>query len=117
MQLTISSQRQKGRCLCDNRLGSHIPCPPHEPTAGPEGRKSIHQFKVVPSVRALKSWAIRKGGDRATGTVNGTLLFTGTRLENAYLAFVPFLKNPGHEMLGKKHDGGERNMESTVHYW
>ncbi|XP_016006311.1 uncharacterized protein CXorf65 homolog isoform X2 [Rousettus aegyptiacus] len=23
----------------------------------------------------------------------------GTRLENAYLAFVPFLKNPGHEML------------------
>ncbi|XP_039697669.1 uncharacterized protein CXorf65 homolog [Pteropus medius] len=27
----------------------------------------------------------------------------GSRLENAYLAFVPFLKNPGHEMLGRKY--------------
>lgn len=37
----------------------------------------------------------------------------GTRLENAYLAFVPFLKNPGHEMLGKERDGGEGDVEST----
>lgn len=82
----------------------------------PGGRKSVHQFKVVPSVRALKSWAIRKGGDGVTGAVNSTLLFTGSRLENAYLAFVPFLKNPGHEMLGKGRDGGEGNTQSTVHH-
>ncbi|ELK15656.1 Cytokine receptor common gamma chain [Pteropus alecto] len=41
---------------------------------------------------------------------------TGSRLENAYLAFVPFLKNPGHEMLGKGRDGGEGNTQSTVHH-
>lgn len=107
MQVTIYSQSKKGHCHCDNRLGSQMPWPPHEPTQGPEGRKSIHQFNAVPRVGALKSWVIRKGEDGVTGAVNSTSLFTGTRLENAYLAFVPFLKNPGHEMLGKECDGGE----------
>lgn len=41
-------------------------------------------------------------------------MFTGTRLENAYRAFVPLLKNPEPELIGKEHDRGRRNVERTV---
>lgn len=34
-----------------------------------------------------------------------TVVFTGTRLQNAYLAFVPLLKTPTPELIGKQHDG------------
>lgn len=44
-------------------------------------------------------------------------MFTGTRLENAYRAFVPLLKNPEPEIIGKEHDGEGGNMEVTVHSW
>lgn len=44
-------------------------------------------------------------------------MFTGTRLENAYKAFVPLLKNPEPELIGKEHYGGRRNMERTVPSW
>ncbi|KAM7045850.1 uncharacterized protein CXorf65 homolog [Molossus nigricans] len=34
----------------------------------------------------------------------------GTQLANAYLAFVPLLKNPEHTLLGKKHSGERRTV-------
>jgi hypothetical protein len=42
-------------------------------------------------------------------------VFTGTRLENAYRAVVPLLKNPETELVGKECDGGGKNMESSAH--
>lgn len=35
-------------------------------------------------------------------------MFTGTRIENAYKAVVPLLKNPEPELVGKACDGGGR---------
>lgn len=42
-------------------------------------------------------------------------MFTGTRLENAYKAFVPLLKHPEPELIGKACDGEGKNMKSTVY--